>query len=71
MIERTLAEVLDERAARAIEEARSLIAERKRLMDELTANYRHRYEAARKALQGVQKTEAELVANARRWFSGT
>ena len=71
MSERTPWEVLDDRAARAIGEARSLIAERKRLIDELTANYRHRYDAAQKALQRIRKAEAELVANARRWLSGT
>lgn len=59
---------LDERAVCAIAESRSLVAERKRLMDELALNCQHRREAARQAVQSLRKAEANLFANYRRWF---
>lgn len=59
---------LDDRAVCAIAESRSLVAERKRLLDELVLNCQHRREAARQAAQGLRKAEASLVANYRRWF---
>jgi hypothetical protein len=69
MTEQISWEALDDRATRAMEEARFLIAERKRLLDELALHYARTYETARKAVNGVQKTEADLMANARRWLS--
>jgi hypothetical protein len=59
---------LYDRAVCAIAESRSLVAERKRLLDELVLNCQHRREAARQAAQGLRKAEANLVANYRRWF---
>ena len=59
--------VLDDRAARAIAQSRSLIAERKRLMVELALNCQRRSEAAHEAVQGIRKAEANLVDYYRRW----
>lgn len=69
MIKQDQWEDLDGRAARAIARSRALIEARRRIMEEMAATYRQRYLAARKAYDGVQKTEGDLVANYKRWMN--
>ncbi|MTV11834.1 MULTISPECIES: hypothetical protein [Bradyrhizobium] len=62
---------MEERAARAIAWSRILIAERRYILEEMADNYRHQYEAAKRAFERVQKAERDAVANAKLWLSGS
>ncbi|OPY94000.1 hypothetical protein A5906_16955 [Bradyrhizobium sacchari] len=61
-------ESLDERAGRAIAQARLLVEDRRALMEDLTFQYRRRFEAAQRAVLGVRKIETRLVTNYNIWL---
>lgn len=64
-------EALEERANRAILEARALIATRQYLLEEMAQTYRYRLLAAQKATLQTRKAETALAANVEIWRSGT
>jgi hypothetical protein len=62
-------ESLDERANRAINEARLLVAKRRFLIHDLAMNYRRTFDAMQRAIEGVRRQEASLSGNYEIWFS--
>ena len=64
-------EVLEERAAQAVVQARLLVAERHFLTEQITANYRYRCEVAKMAFERVQRAHHDLGQRLGLNFSGS